>query len=127
MENWRQVKSGTEWGLFYGIVSWLLATGISNDIPAIGIWTVIISRTLMGFLTTSVKLEVKWWMKGLIWGVVVNLFIFLLSRISSEGLIGRICFAWSIGFWMMIATGVIFGILIGITIGYRETHPLEEK
>ena len=127
MDNWRRVKSATEWGFFYGIISWLLATGITNKIPTIGIWGIILSRTLMGFIIGYVKWEFPWWARGMIIGGVLNLILSGLVRIPLGVIMSRIGFGWFRGFWLMLITGVVFGLLIELALRHKQLRSLLEK
>ena len=91
MIQWKRVKSATEWGFFFGVISWLLATGISNKMPAWGVWGIILSRTLMGFIIGIVRWEFVWWLRGLILGAAVSLPLAFVLRFLGVG--------WGQGFW----------------------------
>lgn len=104
MARWQRVKSACEWGFFFGIVSWLLATGITNKIPAVGVWGIILSRTLMGFIIGIFKWEFLWWARGLILGAVLNLPLGLVAM--------QFGFGWDTGFWPTLVSGMIFAMLI---------------
>lgn len=119
MEKWKRVRSATEWGFFFGILSWLLATGITNKIPTIGIWGIILSRTLVGFIIGYVKWEFPRWARGLIIGGVVNLFLSILVYIPLGETVQQICFGWERGFWLMLITGMVFGILTEVALVHR--------
>ena len=127
MDNWRRVKSATEWGFFYGIISWLLATGITNKIPTIGIWAIILSRSLMGFIIGYVKWEFPWWARGMIIGGVLNLILSGLVRIPLGDIMSQIGFGWFRGFWLMLITGVVFGLLIELALRHKQLRSLMEK
>ena len=115
MVQWKRVKSATEWGFFYGIVTWLFATGITNKFSSAGVWGIILSRTLMGFIIGVIKWKFPWWARGLIVGVVVNLVFEAIAKIPME-FIRRFCFGWTSGFWLMLITGMLFGLLIELPI-----------
>ena len=113
MIQWKRVKSATEWGFFFGVVSWLLATGISNRIPAAGVWGIILSRTLLGFIVGIVKWEFSWWVRGLVLGAAVNLPLGVLVRLLGVG--------WGQGFWPMLVSGMVFGLLIELGVRHRPS------
>ena len=113
----RRVKSGLEWGFFLGICTWLLATGVSNKIPNWGVWSIILSRTLMGFLSGFVKWDVVWWMRGLIYGTSVGL-------LHGFIVIQWIGFGWFNGFVPGILTGAVVGVIIEKALQHR---PAEEQ
>ena len=113
MIQWKRVKSAAEWGFFYGVVSWLLATGISNKIPAWGVWGIILSRTLLGFIIGIVRWEFPWWVRGLVLGAIVNLPLSIVVRLLGVG--------WGQGFWPVLMSGIVFGFLIEWALRHRPS------
>jgi hypothetical protein len=113
----RRVKSGLEWGLFLGICTWLLATGVSNKIPGWGVLSIILSRTLLGLLIGIVKWETVWWMRGLLFGLAVGIF-------HGFVVVGWPEFGWLNGFIPGILTGAIVGVVIERALQHR---PAEEQ
>ncbi len=73
MSVWKRVKPAVEWGLFFGVVSWLLATGVTNKMTELNVWGIVLSRTLAGVVLGMLKWESSKWLRGLVVGVVVNL------------------------------------------------------
>ena len=127
MVHWKRVKSATEWGFFFGIVTWLLATGITNDIPAIGIWGIILSRTLMGFIIGYIRWEYAWWARGLIIGGALNIVLSVIVKIPLGDFIQSVGFGWIRGFWMMLITGMAFGVLTELALRHREAQLRAEQ
>ena len=112
MVQWKRVRTATEWGFFYGIISWLLATGISNKIPAWGVWGIILSRTIMGTIIGFVRWDFPWWARGLLLGLGINIpmgFIVLLLGVR-----------WEIGLLPMLISGMLFGFLIEFSLRPRS-------
>jgi hypothetical protein len=108
----RRVKSGLEWGFFLGICTWLIATGVSNRIPTWGVWSVILSRTLIGLLTGIVKWDAAWWIRGLLFGLVVSLphgFVVLLWP----------DFGWLNGFLPAQISGMVVAVVIEGILRHR--------
>jgi hypothetical protein len=72
MSHWKKLKSVIEWGFFLGVVSWILATGLSNKIGAAGIWVIIFSRVALALAHEFIPLAYGWWKRSLILGLPVN-------------------------------------------------------
>ena len=70
--EWHRLRSGTGWGLFYGIITWLLATAITNEYSNCAVWSIILSRTLMGALIVLISFDMVWWIRAGIIGLVFN-------------------------------------------------------
>jgi len=114
MIQWKRVKSAAEWGFFYGVISWLLATGISNKIPTWGVWAIILSRTLLGLILGLVRWEFPWWARGLLLGTAVNL--------PLAGVVRWLGVGWSQGFWPMLVSGIVFGVLIELALKHKPSE-----
>lgn len=108
MIRWKRVKSASEWGFFFGILSWLLATGISNKIPAWGVWGIILSRTLLGFIIGFLSWDFVWWARGLILGTAVSLPLAFVVRFLGVG--------WGQGFWPFLVSGVVCGFFLELVL-----------
>ena len=113
MIDWKRVRSATEWGFFYGIVSWLLSTGFSNKIPVWGVWSIILSRTILGLIIGILPIKFSWWLDGLVIGFGLNLIFALIVWLG---------LGYTIGFWPMLVTGVIFGVLIEWSLHSKEKN-----
>jgi hypothetical protein len=127
MTHWRRVKSASEWGLFFGICSWLAATAISNKIPTIGVWGIILSRTLMGFIIGYIKWEFPWWGRGLIIGGGLNVVLSFVFKLPLSGAFQNIGWGWIHGVWLMVISGMIFGVGIELAVRHREAHLKAEQ
>lgn len=117
MIDWKRVKSASEWGFFFGIISWLLATGISNKIPGWGVWGIILSRTLLGFIIGILRWEFSWWKRGLIVGAVVNLPLAFLVRFLGV--------SWGQGFWPYWISGIAAGFFLELALRKRKPEDVE--
>ncbi len=73
MSVWKRVKPAAEWGLCFGVVSWLLATGVTNKMTELNVWGIVLSRTFAGIVLGLLQWETSKWLRGLVVGVVVNL------------------------------------------------------
>ena len=111
----RRVKSGLEWGFFLGICTWLLATGVSNKIPSWGVWSIILSRTLMGLLSGIVKWDAAWWARGLVFGLALSI---------PHGFVAMqwANFGWLNGFLPGIITGIIVGVIIERALQHKPVQ-----
>ncbi|MFH1943960.1 MAG: hypothetical protein ABIL68_17795 [bacterium] len=127
MRDWKRVKSATEWGFFFGILSWLLATGITNETPAAGVWGIILSRTVVGFIIGYIKWKSPWWMRGLIIGGALNLIFGLVVKIPLGDAVQSITFMWARGFWLMLITGIGFGLSTELALRYRDIRSRSDK
>ena len=112
MVRWKRIRTATEWGFFYGIISWLLATGFSNKIPAWGVWGIILSRMIMGCIIGFVRWEMAWWARGLLLGFLINIPMGLIVVFLGV--------RWTIGFIPMLITGMLFGLLIELSLRHKK-------
>lgn len=118
MFQWKRVKSAAEWGFFLGVLSWLLSTGISNRISTAGVWAIIFSRTLSGVVIGAVRWNTSWWVRGSVIGGIVNLPL-------AVWIVRWPHFNYANGFWPVIITGMICGLIIEWVLKHR--HYLEKK
>jgi len=122
MTRWRRVSFLVQWGIFFGILTWLAGTAITNKFPAIGVWGIILSRALMGFIIAYFNIKLVWWMRGAAVGLVVNL-VFGGLALAVSGAVQNFFFGWVIGFWLMLITGVIIGPLMELTLRHKVKVP----
>ena len=122
MTRFRRVSLLLQWGVFYGIITWLAATAITNKFPAAGVWGIIVSRALMGFLIGYFEIKLMWWIRGIAVGLVVNLAFGGLAFIVN-GDLQNFFFGWVIGFWLMLITGIIIGPLMELTLRHKSQPP----
>ncbi len=116
MTRWKRIKSAVGWGFFYGLCSWVLASGVTNKIPTAGVWGIILSQTLLGLIIGVVDLNIPWWIRGLSLGCIVNLPLGLLALHSSM--------VWSKGlFWPFVLSGILFGFLIELGVRHSSRSP----
>ena len=112
MSLWKRVKPAVEWGFFFGVVSWVLASGISNKIPTWGVWGIILSRTFLGLIIGFIKWDILWWARGILIGIAVNLPLAFVVQSLGAG--------WGKGFWPFLISGVLFGFLIEFVLRRRS-------
>ena len=122
MTRWKRVSLLLQWGVFYGIITWLAATVITNKFPAIGVWGIIVSRALMGFLIAYFEIKLVWWMRGIAVGLAVNLVFGGLAFVFS-GDVQNFFFGWVIGFWLMLITGIVIGPLMELSLRHKASVP----
>jgi hypothetical protein len=118
MDLLRRVKTAMGWGFFFGIVLWLLTTGISNDMPftSKGVWSIIMTQTLLGLVIAIVSWNILWWVRGILFGIAINLPLAYYSVYWNE-------FGWCPGFLLFIIIGAILGISIELALKQKySTH-----
>lgn len=120
MKDWRKIKSGAEWGLFYGIITWLAFTALTNHIPALGIWGMIVSRIVIGVLSAWLIWDKAWWLRGLVWGVAGHVPFALLALIPLGGAYRSFFFGWHQGWVLMLVTGLIIGVLVELSMRHYD-------
>jgi len=122
MIHWKRVQTGAEWGLFYGIISWLLAFGFSNQLYKKEVWFIILTRMVSGIILGMIRLPFLWWIKGLLVGLVVSLPL-ACSQVHWPD------FGWTKGFVVTLITGMIVGLLIEMSIRnkYNKKPAAEEQ
>ncbi len=120
--NWKRVKSSVEWGFFFGVVTWLFATGITNRIPTVGVWGIILSRTLAGYLLTVIVWDMPWWARSALIGGALNLVLTGFFRLPLGETFQHIGFGWLRGFWMMLITGVLFAVLNELALRRKDAE-----
>ena len=125
MTIWGKVKCSLEWGLFLGVITWLLTTTITNEIPALGIWGMIFSRMATGTGLVIRPLVKQKWLNGAVWGGIVNLGMLGLAQVPFGGGYAAFVFGWQRAVPLMIISGIIMGALIEQAVYHRE-HYLEK-
>jgi hypothetical protein len=98
MSGWKKIKSVIEWGFFLGVVCWILATGLSNKIGAIGIWVIILSRVALALAHQFIPMRSEWWMRSIVLGLPINVVLALLSSWAA--------FGGMKGFWLLWIAGI---------------------
>ena len=121
MIQWKRVKTAAGWGLFYGIITWLLFTTIDNTIRASGVRAIIFSRILLGLIIGIVQLRFPWWVRGILLGISVDLFFTLLFYLPLGRAVDLFCSGWDNNIWFMFITGVIIGVLIELSLKHRRS------
>lgn len=99
-------------GLIFGFVCWGLAAS-KNPIPWSLAVSIIISRTLIGFVIGISVLKWNWWLHGIVIGAVFSLPMGFAALAGPMG-------AWSI-FWGSIVMGIVYGFLIELftTVAFK--------
>lgn len=116
MIDWRKTRSAFEWGLFFGIVTWLLATAITNDISSAGVWGIIFSRIITGLAIVLIPWRTVWYIRGAVWGAAVNVLFYLLSLLPLSGFFT----GWRIGMPLMLISGILIGVFLELALKHRE-------
>jgi hypothetical protein len=113
MTLWNRIRSALEWSTFFGVCTWLLASGITNTMTGANVWFLVLSRTLMGLIIAVWKTGIPGWARGLVVGVVINI---------PAGLVvnGWTDFGNNLGFIYMLATGMIVGVMTEVALRHRE-------
>ena len=105
MTAWQRLKSAAGWGLFLGFCDWVLAFAITNKITSGGVRAIILAQTLLGAIIGLVRWKAAWWVKGLLFGLGVNIpLAFGLSWLGPEW--GRQLFV------PILAAGILIGLFI---------------
>ena len=125
MTRWRRVSYLVQWGVFFGLLTWLAATAITNKFPAAGVWGIIVSRMIMGFIIAYFTFKMPWWLRGALVGLIVNL-VFGGIAFMVSGDLQNFFFGWVIGFWVMIISGILIGPAMELTLQNKMKAP-EEK
>ncbi len=109
IDFWKKVKPAVEWGFFFGIISWLWATGVTNNISALGVWFIVLSRTAAGLIFATVKWESTWLQRGAIVGAITSLPVAIVGAGWSEFSMGKsLIFLWIPGIICGIATDFFY-------------------
>jgi len=116
----KQVRSAINWGFFFGIITWLLITAISNAITNIGVRMIVIYGALLGFIIAMVPWKFPWWIRGSIYGAALNGLLGFLIQLPKGEVFQEIAFGWSHGFWMMMLSGIVFGFCIELALRHRS-------
>lgn len=126
-KDWQKLKSGLEWGLFYGIVTWLAFTAMTNKIPALAIWGMIVSRSAMGVLAAGVIWEKPLWMRALTWAAIGHVPFALLALLSLGGVWDRFFFGWKTGGPLMIVSALIIAVLVELSMRHRDKNEVPSQ
>lgn len=114
MTHWNRTRSAAEWGLFFGVCTWLLASGITNTMVEWNVWTMVLSRALIGLIIGLIKdVKIPWWARGASVGFVLNIPLGLLVNTWQD-------FTGGLGFWYMLGTGILAGFLVEVAVRHKE-------
>jgi hypothetical protein len=97
MSRWKKIKSVIEWGFFLGVVSWVLTTGLSNKIGAVGIWVIIFSRVALAMAHFFIPYRTSWWMRSLLLGIPLNAALALIASYAAFGCMKGFILIWVAG------------------------------
>ena len=117
----KKLQAALEMGLLYGLITWILGTGISNRIPGWGVWLILLDRVAIAVvLYRLMDLKQSKWLKGAAVGLVLSIPI------------GWVALSWpffnAISAWVgSLGTGVIIGILISIEIAKQRKKPVTDS
>ncbi|MBN1779849.1 hypothetical protein JW948_01880 [bacterium] len=118
--GFKRLWSSIEWGFFYGFITWILGTGVSNRIPGWGVWMILLDRILMAVLIYY-GLRIAWprWIKGAAVGILLSLPL------------GYFAVKWPFftqtsGMGGALLTGIVSGILMAYAIREKEEDPGED-
>lgn len=114
MAHWNRTRSAAEWGLFFGLCTWLLASGITNKMVEWQVWILVLSRGLIGVIIGLIaSVKIPWWARGAAVGLVLNIPLGYLVNTWQD-------FTGGLGFWYMLITGVISGVAVEFTLRHKE-------
>lgn len=118
----KKLQAALELGLLYGLITWILGTGVSNRIPGWGVWLILLDRIVIAYiLYRLIGFKQSGWLKGAVVGLVLS-FPLGLAAMSWP-------FFNSISAWAgALGTGVIVGILIAVEIDkhQKKTGPVSD-
>ena len=118
----KKLQASLELGLLYGLITWILGTGVSNRIPGWGVWLILLDRIVIAFiLYRLIGSNQPGWLKGSVVGLVLSIPLGLTAMYWP--------FFSSISAWAgALGTGVIIGILISVEIDkqQKKTGPVSD-
>ncbi|MBN1895051.1 hypothetical protein JW906_11170 [bacterium] len=115
MTRMKRIRSATEWGLFFGVLSWLLATAVTNRIPGWGVLAIVLGRTITGTLLGIIDSGGQWIWKGALAGGIIGLPVAWLSRSWPE-------FDTTPALIYIILSAVLSGFFINLVLHKRESQ-----
>ena len=117
---WSKIRSALEWGLFYGVITWFIGTGVSNRIPGAGVWSIVINRVVLAVLIVLLagKWKLVWWVRGVVLGLLLSI---PLGYYASQWPFYNDVSGWG----GALITGAVTGVLIEFHFRRMEDH-LEE-
>ncbi len=101
----KRVLIATVVGLLLGVIEWAIASmSVTAPIPWSGVCTIILGRTVLGFVIGISASGMTWWLNGLVLG-----FIFSLPTAFGSLWVGM---NWIPGFVATLVAGLAIGFLI---------------
>jgi MFS family permease len=107
----KRVIIATICGFVFGIVCMLLASSNPNPahpVTTITKWTIIISRTMLGFTIGISAIRLKWWLHGIVLGAIASIpmAVPIIDRLGIA--IGSIVMGIIYGFLTELITSILF-------------------
>ncbi|MFC2130690.1 hypothetical protein ACFLSQ_04590 [Bacteroidota bacterium] len=97
----KRVIIATLLGAVFGLVCmWMASSNPEEPVAASVLWSIFISRALLGFMIGISALKLKWWLHGIVLGFI-----------SSIPMTAAIMDKWDIALGTLIM-GIIYGFLI---------------
>ena len=111
MLTFKRVFISTVCGFIFGIICMLLASSNPNATESVTTmlkWSIIISRTLLGFMIGISAFRLKWWLHGLILGGIASIPMAIPVLDRMDIAIGSIVMGLIYGFLTEFITSVLF-------------------
>jgi drug/metabolite transporter (DMT)-like permease len=111
----KRIRSATEWGLFFGVLSWLLATAVTNQIPGWGVLAIVLDRAVTGTVLGIMDSGRQWMWKGALAGGIIGLPVAWMSWFWPE-------FNTAPALAYMILSSVLSGFFINLVLHRRKSQ-----
>lgn len=103
----RRVWIATALGLVFGVLN-CLVIALAAPIPRSGIATVVLARTVLGFVIGISALRMSWWSHGLLLGFIVSLPAAFAARLMAA----QFRMSPNVAPVLVLAAGLVIGFLI---------------
>ena len=108
----KRVIIATVCGFIFGIVCMLLASSNPDaggePLTCIMKYTIVVSRTMMGFMLGISALRLKWWLHGIVLGFVASIPMAIPIMDRTDIMIGTLVMGIIYGFLTELITSVLF-------------------
>jgi hypothetical protein len=107
----KRVLIATTCGFIFGLVCMLLASSNPNPVEQISTatkWTIIFSRTLMGFTIGVSAVRLKWWLHGIVIGLIGSIPMAFPVMDRPSIMIGTLVMGMVYGLLTELSTAVVF-------------------